>query len=133
MCDESDGAYGSPRVFLDLREGGEICGKTLVAKLMRENGISTIPKRRRCSGSYTKPEKTESSVLDSQLNHDQLDTVWVTDITYSARGKAGSIWRRSWTLPPGGSLVGRCSERYTPISCYRRCSRQSGAGDQIMR
>ena len=33
----SQGIYGAPRVFLDLREAGETCSKHRVARLMREN------------------------------------------------------------------------------------------------
>ena len=33
----SSGVYGTPRVFLDLREVGERCGKNPVARLMRLN------------------------------------------------------------------------------------------------
>lgn len=33
----SHGIYGSPRVFLDLREAGETCSKHRVARLMRVN------------------------------------------------------------------------------------------------
>jgi len=35
----SQGIYGSPRVFLDLREAGETCSKHRVARLMRVNKI----------------------------------------------------------------------------------------------
>jgi len=79
---ESNGAYGSPRIFLDLREVGVSCGRNRVAKLMRENGISAVPKRRRPNSSYVHPEKAQSNILDREFNHDQLDTAWVTDITY---------------------------------------------------
>ena len=76
---ESDGAYGSPRIFLDLREVGENCGKNRVAKLMRENGISAVPKRRRRNGSYAQPQKAQSNILDRDFNHDELNTAWATD------------------------------------------------------
>src|SRR5437016_6728432 len=33
----SQGIYGAPRVFLDLREAGETCSKHRVARLMRVN------------------------------------------------------------------------------------------------
>ena len=36
----SSGVYGSPRVFGDLREAGETCGKHRVARIMREHGLS---------------------------------------------------------------------------------------------
>src|SRR5678815_3863014 len=35
----SQGIYGAPRVFLDLREAGETCSKHRVARLMRENSL----------------------------------------------------------------------------------------------
>lgn len=39
----SQGVYGAPRVFLDLREAGETCSKHRVARLMRENNIRAQP------------------------------------------------------------------------------------------
>ena len=36
----SQGIYGAPRVFLDLREAGETCSKHRVARLMRENTLA---------------------------------------------------------------------------------------------
>ena len=36
----SQGIYGAPRVFLDLREAGETCSKHRVARLMRENQLA---------------------------------------------------------------------------------------------
>jgi putative transposase len=79
---ESDGTYGSPRIFLDLRGVGERCGKNRVAKLMRENGICAVAQRKRRNGSYATPEKAESNILDREFTRDELDTAWVTDITY---------------------------------------------------
>jgi putative transposase len=79
---ESDGAYGSPRIFLDLREVGVTCGVNRVAKLMKVNGISAVPQRKRRNGSYATPQSAESNILDRQFNRDELDTAWVTDITY---------------------------------------------------
>ena len=35
----SQGIYGAPRVFLDLREAGETCSKHRVARLMRDESI----------------------------------------------------------------------------------------------
>lgn len=39
----SQGSYGAPRVFLDLRETGETCGKHRVARLMRVNQLRPDP------------------------------------------------------------------------------------------
>jgi putative transposase len=38
----SQGVYGAPRVFLDLREAGETCSKHRVARLMRENNMRAV-------------------------------------------------------------------------------------------
>jgi putative transposase len=79
---ESDGAYGSPGIFLDMREVGESRGKNRVANLMRENGICAVAQRKRRNGSYARPETSESNILDRQFNPENLDTAWVADITY---------------------------------------------------
>jgi putative transposase len=79
---ERDGVYGSPRIFIDLRENGETCGKNRVAKLMREHGITAITRSKRRPGSYMKPEQASSNNLDGEFDQDELDTAWATDITY---------------------------------------------------
>jgi putative transposase len=38
----SQGSYGAPRAFLDLREAGEGCSKHRVARLMREAGLRAL-------------------------------------------------------------------------------------------
>ena len=38
----SGGVYGAPRVFQDLREVGETCGKNRVSRIMRINKIKAI-------------------------------------------------------------------------------------------
>ena len=38
----SQGIYGAPRAFLDLREAGETCSKHRVARLMREQGLRAL-------------------------------------------------------------------------------------------
>jgi hypothetical protein len=38
----SGGVYGAPRVFGDLREAGETCGKHRVARIMRSHKIKAV-------------------------------------------------------------------------------------------
>ena len=38
----SGGVYGAPRIFLDLREAGETCGKHRVARIMRAHKIKAL-------------------------------------------------------------------------------------------
>ncbi len=40
----SQGIYGAPRVFLDLRAAGESCSKHRVARLMREHRLRRPPR-----------------------------------------------------------------------------------------
>lgn len=70
---ESDGVYGSPRIFAELRENGESCGKNRVANLMRENGITAIAKRRRHGGRYAKLEHAATNILDRQFDHQEIN------------------------------------------------------------
>lgn len=44
---ESDGVFGSPRMWEELRYLGESCSRNRVARLMRDNGLRGIPQRRR--------------------------------------------------------------------------------------
>ena len=78
----SHGIYGSPRVFLDLREEGETCSKHRVARLMRINNIRASHGYRRRSGSVTKPSALAPDLAQRRFDVIQPNKVWATDITY---------------------------------------------------
>ena len=78
----SGGSYGSPRVFLDLREEGETCSRHRVAKIMRRHRIRAIR-------SYKRPHYVAGQLsvvapdrLQREFTVEQPDRVWVSDITY---------------------------------------------------
>lgn len=78
----SHGVYGSPRVFLDLREAGETCGRNRVARIMRQHKIKALrgyksPRRIVGRPSIVAPDK-----LQREFTVERPDRVWVTDITY---------------------------------------------------
>jgi len=78
----SQGIYGSPRVFLDLREAGETCSKHRVARLMRVNKIRALHgyrTRRYVSG---KPAVIAPDLVKRNFDVIRPNKVWVTDITY---------------------------------------------------
>ncbi len=78
----SGGVYGSPRVFLDLRETGERCGKHRVARIMRERKIKALrgyQAPRRIAG---RPSIIAPNKLQREFTVEQPNQVWVTDITY---------------------------------------------------
>ncbi len=64
----SNGIYGSPRVFLDLREVGETCSKHRVARLMRENKIRAARGYGRKPKSGAKPSELAPNILQRQFD-----------------------------------------------------------------
>lgn len=78
----SGGVYGSPRVFLDLRETGERCGKHRVARLMRANKIWALRGYKAPRVIAGRPSIIAPNKLQRGFTVDQPDSVWVTDITY---------------------------------------------------
>jgi putative transposase len=78
----SHGIYGAPRVFLDLREAGEICSKHRVARLMRINGIRAVRGYRTRQHSAAKLPALIPNFLQRNFTVSKPNTAWVTDITY---------------------------------------------------
>ena len=80
---ESDGVLGSPRMWDALRYAGESCGLNRVARLMRSAGLQGIPQvqRWRKKGNGTRPGDVRNH-LDRDFSSVQVNTKWVTDITY---------------------------------------------------
>ena len=78
----SQGIYGAPRVFLDLREAGETCSKHRVARLMRENRLRALHGYRTRRWSVGKPAVLIPNLLQRQFTVTRRNKAWVTDITY---------------------------------------------------
>jgi putative transposase len=78
----SQGVYGAPRVFLDLREAGETCSKHRVERLMRENGLRALHGYRTRRWTIGKPAVLIPNLLQRQFTVSQPNKAWVTDITY---------------------------------------------------
>lgn len=78
----SYGVYGARRIFGDLREAGEDCGKHRVERIMRNNKIKAVrgyKAPRRIAG---RPSIIAPNHLQREFTVDAPNTVWVTDITY---------------------------------------------------
>jgi putative transposase len=78
----SQGVYGAPRVFLDLREAGETCSKHRVARLMRENNIRAQPGYRTRRYVAGKPAELIPNLVKRNFEVSRPNRIWVTDITY---------------------------------------------------
>jgi len=78
----SQGIYGAPRVFLDLREAGETCSKHRVARLMRQHQLRALHGYRMRRWSVGKPSVLIPNLLKRQFTVTRRNKAWVTDITY---------------------------------------------------
>ena len=78
----SQGVYGAPRVFLDLREGGETCSKHRVMRLMRVNNLRALHGYRTRRWPVGKPSVLIPNILKRQFTVTCPNKAWVTDITY---------------------------------------------------
>jgi len=108
---ESDCVYGYRKIFKDLRETGETCGKNRVTRLMKQASL-------KAQIGHNKPryKSGKTAVLaDNHRNQDfdvqEPNQVWVTDISY-IRTLEGWLLL---TCFHDGSLVGRCSLRCMSI------------------
>jgi len=77
-------SYGRPRMVMALRSLGYECGKERVSRLMREEGLAGLQKRK--FKPYTTDSKHGFSVAPNLLaDYEQISSpneVWVADITY---------------------------------------------------
>jgi transposase InsO family protein len=82
--DESDGAYGSPRVHHELWKRGVACGRRRVSRLMRQAGLEGRCKKR--WRTTTVPDPDAERARDLIERHfgpcTELDRRYVGDITY---------------------------------------------------
>lgn len=75
--------YGSPRITAELRSEGHRCGKNRVARLMKENGIRSLVRRR-----YKVTTKSDDrlpvakDLVKRDFTAASADRLWVSDITY---------------------------------------------------
>ena len=81
--DELKGAYGSPRMVLELRGRGFSASKARVERLMRENGIRARHKRRFKATTDSKHNlPVAPNLLDRHFTPAAPNQVWTSDITY---------------------------------------------------
>lgn len=84
----SHGVYGARRVFADLREAGEPCGKHRVARIMREHKIKAVRGYKAPRKIAGRPSIIAPNHLQRQFTVDAPDKAWVTDITLYLGGVA---------------------------------------------
>jgi putative transposase len=81
----SRGIYGRPRVHPELRAQGIRVGKKRVERLMRENGLRGVQKRRfRCTTDSRHTYPVAPNRLNRNFDPPQANRVWAGDVTYIA-------------------------------------------------
>jgi len=83
--EDSRHAYGSPRVYLELRERGERCGRKRVARLMNTHGLMGAKRRisKRSTSASPQHENASPNLLERKFDPKayKLNQVWTGDIT----------------------------------------------------
>lgn len=77
--------YGSPRITASLRKEGYRVGHNRVSRLMRENQISAVKKRKwvqTTDSNHSRP--VAENILNREFEVNQANQVWAGDITYVA-------------------------------------------------
>ncbi len=111
---DSDGTYGSPRIHAELKSEGLVCGRSRVARLMREARLKGCPKRRFRVGSKRTPAKV-GNLLNQDFSAPGANQRWASDITY--------IWtRQGWLYL--AVVMDLYSRRIVGWSMNRRIDRQ---------
>jgi len=91
----SQGIYGAPRVFLDLREAGETCSKHRVVRLMRENRLRALHGYRTRRWAVGKPAVLIPNLLQRQFTVTRacyvLSLVLAAEIWYLEGCPSGSL------------------------------------------
>ena len=85
---DSEGIYGAPRIWDELRYRDEKCGKHRIARLMVPDGLEGVPqpKRWRKKRSSLRPDDVTHH-LERDFRADSPNTKSVTDITYIRTGE----------------------------------------------
>ena len=81
--ENSRGTYGSPRVHAALQAEGIRVGKKRVARLMKEDGLRGVSRRKRPSTTVRGDTgRSVPDLVDRDFTAEEPDELWVADITY---------------------------------------------------
>jgi transposase InsO family protein len=84
----SDGNYGVPRMFKELRRAGLGVNKKRVHRLMRIHGMAGRCRRRKCRTTFPGPDGYFiPDLVGRRFDPGAPDVAWVQDITYIATGE----------------------------------------------
>jgi len=83
VYNDSYETYGSPRIYLDLKDQGVACSEKRVARLMRLRGLRAKQVRRyKSTTKRNKKDPVAPNLLKRDFSTDRPNQKWLTDITY---------------------------------------------------
>ena len=81
--ERSRGTYGAPRVHAELAARGRAVGRKRVARLMREQGLAGVSRRRGTRTTRPDPgRRAAPDLVQRRFQAPAPDRLWVADITY---------------------------------------------------
>lgn len=84
----SKGTYGAPRVHAEMREEGVLVGRKRVARLMRQEGLQGVSRRRKVKTTVRDRDvRPAPDLVDRNFSADEPNRLWVADITYIPTGE----------------------------------------------
>ena len=84
----SDGNYGVPRMFKELRRAGLVVNRKRVARLMRRHGLAGRFRARRCRTTFPGPDGYQiPDLVGRRFAPGAPDVAWCQDITYIPTGE----------------------------------------------
>lgn len=78
--------YGSPRVFMELKEKGVCCSEKRVAKIMKKKNL-VAKRRKKWKGKKLVAKEKKPNLLNQDFIAEKKNAKWVSDITYIRTGK----------------------------------------------
>src|SRR5690606_36470215 len=80
---DSDGTYGRPRVHAELVDRGEKVSPKRIARLMKEEGLAGVSRRRRViTTTRSLEDRPAPDLVDRVFVAQRANQLWVADITY---------------------------------------------------
>ena len=81
--ERSRGTYGMPRVHAELLDAGTRCSRKRVARLMREDGLEGVHRRRSARTTVQDRDTAPApDLVERMFDASCPDALWVADITY---------------------------------------------------
>src|SRR5262245_25569423 len=81
--ESSDGTYGRPRIFAELKEEGERIGEKRVGRLMKAEGLEGVTRRSRVfTTRRNRDARPAPDLVERNFHAAGPNQLWVSDITY---------------------------------------------------